>query len=94
MSSAAWQGGLRDGLGYGALGLPLAFVALPLYVVLPNHYASEFGVSLAVLGTLLLGARLLDALVDPWIGRWADAWFAHSTARVLPAQGHRRGHPQ
>lgn len=85
MSSAAWQGGLRDGLGYGALGLPLAFVALPLYVVLPNHYASEFGVSLAVLGTLLLGARLLDALVDPWIGRWADAWFAHSTARVLTA---------
>jgi hypothetical protein len=26
------------------LGLPLAFVALPLYVQLPNHYASEFGI--------------------------------------------------
>jgi hypothetical protein len=32
------------------LGLPLAFVALPLYVVLPNHYAREFGVPLATLG--------------------------------------------
>ena len=62
-------------------GLPLAFVALPLYVVLPNHYASEFGVPLATLGALLLGARLLDAVADPWIGRWVDRWFAHSVQR-------------
>jgi GPH family glycoside/pentoside/hexuronide:cation symporter len=47
------------------LGLPLAFVALPLYVVLPNHYASAFGMPLATLGALLLGARLLDAVADP-----------------------------
>ena len=79
----AWRGSVRDGLSYGALGLPLAFVALPLYVILPNHYASEFGIPLATLGALLLGARLLDAFVDPWIGRWADAWFAHSAQRVL-----------
>ena len=38
---------IRQGLSYGLLGLPLAFVALPLYVVLPNHYAREFGVPLA-----------------------------------------------
>jgi glycoside/pentoside/hexuronide:cation symporter, GPH family len=83
--AAGWRGGWRDGLGYGALGLPLAFVALPLYVVLPNHYASEFGVPLATLGALLLGARLLDAVADPWIGRWADGWFRHSAGRVLLA---------
>ena len=40
----------RDGLRYGALGLPLAFVALPLYVTLPDHYARQFGVPLATLG--------------------------------------------
>ena len=80
---AAWRGGWVQGLGYGALGLPLAFVALPLYVVLPNHYASEFGIPLATLGALLLGARLFDAIADPWIGRLADGWFAHSAARVL-----------
>jgi Na+/melibiose symporter-like transporter len=77
--------GPRAGLAYGALGLPLAFVALPLYVVLPNHYASTFGVPLAALGLLLLGARLLDAFADPWIGRWVDAWFAHSAGRVFGA---------
>jgi Na+/melibiose symporter-like transporter len=79
----AWRGQWRDGLRYGALGLPLAFVALPLYVVLPNHYAASFGVPLATLGALLLGARLFDAIADPWIGRFADAWFAHSMRRVL-----------
>ena len=47
-----------DGLRYGLLGLPLAFAALPLYVILPNHYAREFGVPLATLGALLLAARL------------------------------------
>jgi glycoside/pentoside/hexuronide:cation symporter, GPH family len=84
-TAPAWRGGWAQGLAYGALGLPLAFVALPLYVVLPNHYASEFGIPLATLGALLLGARLLDAVADPLIGRWADGWFAHSAARVLRA---------
>ena len=74
----AWRGGWRDGLSYGSLGLPLAFVALPLYVVLPNHYASVFGVPLALLGAVLLAARLLDAVADPLIGRWADGLLARS----------------
>ncbi len=72
-----------QGLRYGLLGLPLAFVALPLYVILPNHYAREFGVPLAALGGVLLAARLLDALIDPVIGRWCDRLFAHSLRAVL-----------
>jgi len=83
VAPGGWQGSWRDGLSYGALGLPLAFVALPLYVVLPNHYATEFGIPLATLGVLLLVARLFDAIADPWIGRWVDAWFARSAGRVL-----------
>ena len=72
-----------DGLRYGLLGLPLAFVALPLYVILPNHYAREFGVPLAALGLLLLAARLFDAVIDPWIGRLNDRLFARSPWSVL-----------
>ena len=82
-AAPAWRGGWTQGLRYGALGLPLAFVALPLYVVLPNHYATEFGIPLATLGALLLGARLLDAVADPWIGRWVDSLFAQNARRVL-----------
>jgi glycoside/pentoside/hexuronide:cation symporter, GPH family len=72
-----------QGARYGLLGLPLAFVALPLYVTVPNHYAREFGVPLALLGTVLLTARLLDAFADPWIGRWIDRLYARSTSAVL-----------
>lgn len=74
-----WQQGWR----YGLMGLPLAFVALPLYVLLPNHYARNFGMPLALLGALLLGARLFDAVTDPLLGRWSDHLFARSTGRVL-----------
>ena len=73
----------REGWRYGLMGLPLAFVALPLYVLLPNHYARSFGVPLATLGLLLLGARLFDAFIDPLLGRWSDRLFARSPMLVL-----------
>lgn len=72
-----------EGPRYGGLGFPLAFVALPLYVQLPAHYAQQFGAPLAGLGLLLLGARLLDALIDPWLGRRADAWLNEPGERPL-----------
>lgn len=62
---------------YGLLGLPLAFVAMPLYVVLPQHHAQAFGLPLAALGAVLLLTRLADAFIDPVLGRWADRWLAH-----------------
>jgi hypothetical protein len=74
-----WQQGWR----YGLMGLPLAFVALPLYVMLPNHYARSFGMPLATLGAVLLGARLFDAFIDPLLGRWSDRLFRQSTDTVL-----------
>ena len=57
---------------YGLLGLPLAFAALPIYVHVPKFYAEAAGMELALLGALLLGARLLDAGIDPWLGWLAD----------------------
>ncbi len=59
---------------YGALGLPLAFAALPIYVHVPRYYAETAGIELALLGAILLGTRLLDAFIDPWLGGLADRW--------------------
>jgi Na+/melibiose symporter-like transporter len=75
-------GNAWSGLRYGALGFPLAFLALPLYVVLPAHYAEQHGVPLAVLGIVLLLTRLLDAACDPFIGHAVDGIFARSTRRA------------
>ncbi len=65
-----------------AMALPLAFVSLPLYVLLPNRYASQLDVPLASIGTLLLVVRALDAVLDPWLGQQCDRWFAHGTRHV------------
>ena len=74
--------GAPQGLAYGALGLPLSFVALPLYVVLPDHHARELGLPLASLGLMLLAVRALDALADPWLGVWADHGLAGPPRRL------------
>ena len=83
MNTTPHFNGWRDGSRYGLLGLPLAFVALPLYVILPNHYALEFGLPLATLGLILLIARLFDAAIDPLLGRWSDRLFARAINAVL-----------
>lgn len=88
-SSTPWRrGALRDWrwLAYGALGLPLAFAALPIYVHVPRLYAEATNLGLAALGAALLAARLLDALVDPWLGRLSDRFAARRAfiAGALP----------
>ncbi|MGB4928238.1 MAG: MFS transporter, partial [Giesbergeria sp.] len=50
----------RQLASYSLLALPLAFAALPLYVLLPNLYARDFGMPLATLGAVLLAARAFD----------------------------------
>jgi len=79
MSMASTTGLARLGLP----ALPLAFVALPLYMFWPHHMATQFGVSLGVLGGLLFLARAFDALTDPAIGLWVDRLFARGAQKVL-----------
>ncbi len=56
---------------FGALGLPLAFAALPIYVFAPKFYAG-LGLSLTTAGAVLLAARVADGLIDPWLGAASD----------------------
>lgn len=67
-------------IAYGVFALPLSLLALPVYVQVPQLYAATLGMPLALVGTILLAARLLDAFSDPLIGHWMD--------RVAPAKGH------
>lgn len=57
---------------YGVLGLPLAMAMLPIYVLVPNFYAADLGLGLALTGSVLFLARLLDTVQDPWLGRLID----------------------
>lgn len=70
-------------LAYGALGLPLAFAALPIYVHVPKLYAEGLGLPLASVGAVLLASRLADAVSDPLIGWLSDRSAARHGHRKL-----------
>lgn len=57
---------------YGFMALPLSFVGLPLYVHVPEYYSVHYGISLGVIGFVLLIVRGLDAIQDPWLGHIAQ----------------------
>ena len=71
---------MRFGFGSGALGAALSFGAVP---VLFLYYLTEFAhVPPALAGALLAAPKLVDLLMDPWIGRRSDA-----LARRLGSRG-------
>ena len=69
-------------LCYGLFGLPLAMVALPIYVFVPQFYAQHSGLSLAEIGAALLAARVLAAFIDPALG-WHMARRGGAYARAI-----------
>ncbi|WP_426104045.1 MFS transporter [Massilia sp. TSP1-1-2] len=78
---------LRTLLSYGVFGLPLAMVALPIYVYLPQFYAARAGLSLAMIGAVLLTARVAAAFIDPLLGLWiarGQGAYARYVALALP----------
>lgn len=71
MSTPASPLPLRRLVTYALPALPLAVLVLPTYVFLPSVYA-QAGVPLAVVGLVLLLARLWDGITDPLIGALSD----------------------
>jgi Na+/melibiose symporter-like transporter len=59
---------------YSALGVPLAFASLPLYVHVPSFYSTVSPLNLATIGIILLAVRGLDMVSDPLIGAISDAF--------------------
>lgn len=67
-------------IGYGMLGLPLAFGALPIYIFVPDFYARSGLIGLSAIGVILLLTRLLDAFADPFFGWYIDR---HPRRKIL-----------
>ncbi len=59
-------------LAFAAINLPLAALGLSVGVQLPPYFASQLGVSLAVVGGAFGIVRLLDIWLDPIIGLGMD----------------------
>jgi glycoside/pentoside/hexuronide:cation symporter, GPH family len=59
--------------GYAVFAALLASAGLPIYIHAPKFYVDEYGVSLASLGAVLFGLRMLDVVQDPLLGRLSEA---------------------
>lgn len=57
---------------FAASCLPYAALGLPVYVTLPEFYASHVGVPLAAVSLVFLIVRLADIVVDPFLGMVID----------------------
>ncbi len=68
---------------YGVLALPLAFAGLPLYIHAPDFYTRDLGLSIGLIGIILLVIRLFDAVQDPVIGYVSDKFAPKRYAIIL-----------
>ncbi len=68
---------------YAVFAALLASAGLPIYIHAPKFYVDEYGVSLAALGAVLFGLRLLDVVQDPLFGRLSEALRSYRGLTVL-----------
>ncbi len=57
---------------YSLTDLPVAMSLFPVMVFIPRFYASEIGVSLATIGTIMFVVRIFDVVTDPFMGYLSD----------------------
>ena len=69
-------------ISYAAPMLPVIFLCGPIGV-LQGIYAKYFNVPLSMIASVLLIARLFDAITDPAIGYYADRYYAKGGSRKL-----------
>ena len=58
---------------YALPSIPIAFLYLPVALLMPAYYASALHVSLTAVGGFLLVSRAFDVVLDPMIGKWSDS---------------------
>jgi GPH family glycoside/pentoside/hexuronide:cation symporter len=62
----------RIRFAYSLPAFALAVVGIPIYVYIPKFYTDVVGADIALVGFILLGIRLFDAVSDPVIGTLSD----------------------
>ena len=68
---------------YAVFAALLSAAGLPIYIHAPKFYVDEYGVSLAALGAVLFGLRLLDVVQDPLFGRLSEVLRGRRGLAVL-----------
>ena len=72
----------RQSVVYALPTVTVAFLFGPI-VILQGIYAKYFGLSLTTIASVILIARLFDAITDPVIGYFSDQYFKRSGSRKI-----------
>ena len=59
---------------YGLPYMAYAIAALPLALFVPSYYADDMALPLAAVGIAIAASRILDVVIDPFIGILSDSW--------------------
>lgn len=70
-------------MAFGLLSLPLSMGGLPLALYLTPYYGGELGLSLSLIGVVLMLTRITDVITDPLIGYLSDRTPARLGRRGL-----------
>ena len=66
---------------YAIPSIGMALISSPVTPVLGGIYAKHFGLSLAAIASVMLIARIFDAVTDPVIGYYSDRWRIRTGSR-------------
>lgn len=72
---------LPQSLAYSFPVLATTFLVIPAGIILPGMYAKHYGFKLTTVATILLLARLFDAITDPIVGYYADRYRSRTGTR-------------
>ena len=64
-------------LQYALIIFPTAFASIPIYIFIPDFYASSFNISLVSISITLLLLRIIDCVLDPVIGYYSDIFIEY-----------------
>lgn len=59
-------------LAFALPALPVAAFQLPFVIIVPKYYADNVALSLGAIGGIIIAVRLIDALLDPFVGYFCD----------------------
>lgn len=59
-------------IAYALPAFAMAVVGIPIYIYIPKFYTDVIGLDIALIGAILLGLRVFDALTDPLMGLISD----------------------
>lgn len=63
---------LAKKIAYSAPAYALAVIGIPVYVYIPKFYTDVVGINVILMGYILFGVRIFDAVTDPVLGYLSD----------------------